>query len=393
MAGLAMPAPSPRLGASGAEVVTALAGHGPAVAVQFALTEGLPAIGIAVISVALARFAGSRGGLAAGRFALASGLVAAAISAVQAILGMVLAATTAPGAAYLLYAGVDRLDGLKMLALAVLGAAAAAMTALPRWLRWTAAVMAVAITGSGLVYLLLAASLAAAAGPALVLLLAFMTGCGIMIGMRTDPRDRRDMPRAGLTPERIIREAAAVADETGLDRLTLAAVAQRCGVSLPGLYKHVSGLEEVRRGIALLAVRELADAGARAAAGVSGTDALRAISAAYRGYALAHPGRYAASVLAPAAGDEAHIEVATQAFGMISAALAGYRLEDAALIHAVRMWRAACHGMATLQTAGGFGLPESVDVTFGYLVDALDTEFRRLGTIGWRGEQEDQAAP
>ena len=68
------------------------------------------------------------------------------------------------------------------------------------------------------------------------------------------------MPRAGLTPERIISEAAAVADEVGLDRLTLAAVAQRCGVSLPGLYKHVRGLDEVRRGIALLAVRELAAA-------------------------------------------------------------------------------------------------------------------------------------
>jgi hypothetical protein len=28
------------------------------------------------------------------------------------------------------------------------------------------------------------------------------------------------------------------------------------------------------------------------------------------------------------------------------------------------------------------GLPESVDVTFGYLVDALDTEFRCLGRRG-----------
>jgi hypothetical protein len=190
MAGLAVPAPSPRLEATGPEVVAALAGHGPALAAQFALTEGLPAAGIAVIAVALARFARRRGGRAAGRFALVSGLVAAAISTVQAVLGMVLAATTVPGTAYLLYASVDRLDGVKMLALAVLGAAAAAMAALPRWLRWTAAGMAVAITGSGLVYLLLAASLAGAAGPALVLLLAFMTGCGIMIGMRTDPRDR-----------------------------------------------------------------------------------------------------------------------------------------------------------------------------------------------------------
>ena len=77
-----------------------------------------------------------------------------------------------------------------MLALAVLGAAAAAMTVLPRWLRWTGIALAVAITCSGLVYLLLVASLAAAAGPALVLLLAFMTGCGIMIGMTAGPRDR-----------------------------------------------------------------------------------------------------------------------------------------------------------------------------------------------------------
>ena len=117
-------------------------------------------------------------------------MAAAIISAVQFGLGMALTATSAPGQAHLLYASADRLDGVKMLALAVLAAAAATMTALPRWLRCTAIALAVAITCSGLVYLLLIASLAAAAGPALVLLLAFMTGCGIMIGMTADPRDR-----------------------------------------------------------------------------------------------------------------------------------------------------------------------------------------------------------
>ena len=199
IAGLAVPAPSPRFGAPGAQVVAALAGHGPAVATQFALTEGLPAAGIAVISVALARAARQHGGAGSmsigagsipGRLALAAGLVAAIISALQFGLGLALTAITAPGPAHLLYASVDRLDGAKMLALAVLGAAAAAMTALPRWLRYTGIALAITITCSGLVYLLLAASLAAAAGPALVLLLAFMTGCGIMIGMKADPRDR-----------------------------------------------------------------------------------------------------------------------------------------------------------------------------------------------------------
>jgi hypothetical protein len=190
LAGLAVPAPSPRFGAPGAEVVAALAGHGPAVVTQFALTEGLPAVGIAVISAALAGTARRSRAARAARIVLVAGLVAAVISAVQFALGLALTATTAPGPAHLLYASVDRLDGVKMLALAVLAAPAATVTTLPRWLRYTGIALAVAITCSGLVYLLLVAPLAAAAGPALVLLLAFMTGCGIMIGMKANPRDR-----------------------------------------------------------------------------------------------------------------------------------------------------------------------------------------------------------
>lgn len=193
------------------------------------------------------------------------------------------------------------------------------------------------------------------------------------------------MPRAGLTAQRVISTAAEVADEAGLDRLTLAAVAQRCGVSLPGLYKHVAGLDEVKRAISLLAVRELTASLARAAAGVTGLDALRAISAAYRGYALARPGRYAASVRAPAPGDREHAEAGAQAVAIIGAALTGYHLEGAGLIHAVRMWRAACHGLVSLEVAGAFGLPEALDVTFDHLIEALDGEFRRLGGVGGVG--------
>src|SRR5256885_15538276 len=69
IAGLAVPAPSPGFGASGAEIVAALSGHGPALAVQYALTEGLPAAGIAVIAVALARLARRSGATAAARSA------------------------------------------------------------------------------------------------------------------------------------------------------------------------------------------------------------------------------------------------------------------------------------------------------------------------------------
>ncbi|MGI5207014.1 TetR/AcrR family transcriptional regulator [Spirillospora sp. CA-108201] len=184
------------------------------------------------------------------------------------------------------------------------------------------------------------------------------------------------MPRAGLTPERVVRAAADVADEAGPEKLTLAAVARRCGVSLPGLYKHVDGLDAVRRGIAMLAVEELAARLAAAVAGVAGREALVELSAAYRGYAAERPGRYALSVRAPAPGDTEHEAVSDRAVAVVASAFKGYRLDDGGLVHAIRMWRIACHGFVTLERDTAFGLPESLDETFRRLVDALDQAFR-----------------
>ena len=182
IAGLSVPAPSPKLTASGAEIAAALAGHGTAVAAQFALTEGLPAAGLAIVSIALARAARRSGAAAAGRVALIAGVAAALISLLQFALGAVLAGTASPGTAHLLYDAVNRLDGVKMLALAVLGLAAAASGVLPRWLRYTGIALAIAITASGVAYLLLLQNLAILAVPAGVLLLVFITGAGIALG-------------------------------------------------------------------------------------------------------------------------------------------------------------------------------------------------------------------
>jgi hypothetical protein len=184
IAGLSVKAPSPAFGAPGRDIVTAFAGHQVALATQLALTEGLPAAGIAVVSLALARAAREHGAIFAGRIVRLSGLVAATISALQFVVGMGLVATHAPATAHLLFGAVNRMDGVKMLTLAVLGLAAARAGVLPRWLRYAGVALGVTITVSGLVYLLLLQSLMVAAGPALALLLVFITGAGLTLGTR-----------------------------------------------------------------------------------------------------------------------------------------------------------------------------------------------------------------
>jgi len=190
------------------------------------------------------------------------------------------------------------------------------------------------------------------------------------------------MPRAGLTSQRVVEQAAAVADETGLERLTLAAVAARFGVTIPSLYKHVHGLDGLQRDLAVLAVRELTAALSRAAVGRAGSDALRAVAHAYRQYAKAHPGSYAASVRAPAPDDTEHQAVGADAVAVIAAVLAGYGITGLAATDAIRGLRAAMHGFVALEGAGGFGLPQSVDASYARLVDALDTAFRNWPTAG-----------
>ncbi|WP_344275813.1 hypothetical protein [Actinomadura napierensis] len=178
-AGLSVPVPAAGFGASGSEIVRDYAGHGGALTVQFLLTEGLPAAGLALVPLALGRAARwSR----AGRIAAGAGLVAAAISLAQFAIGLGLVATSSPGTAHGLLEALNRADGVKMLVLAAVGVAGALSGTLPRWLRYAGFALAVAIAGSGIGYALLLTGVATLAYVSLPLLILFVAGSGIALG-------------------------------------------------------------------------------------------------------------------------------------------------------------------------------------------------------------------
>jgi AcrR family transcriptional regulator len=176
--------------------------------------------------------------------------------------------------------------------------------------------------------------------------------------------------------------AADVADEVGLERLTLASVAQRLGVSGPALYKHVAGLDALQRDVAVLALGELTAALSAATVGRSGADALRGLAEAYRAYGGAHPGRLAASVRAPAPGDAEHAAAGERALAVLVAVLSGYGIRDEDMLDALRILRASLHGFAVLDLGGGFGLPRDVEATYARYVATLDAGLRSWTLTG-----------
>ncbi len=183
------------------------------------------------------------------------------------------------------------------------------------------------------------------------------------------------MPRAGLSTSVVVEAAADLADEIGYDALTLTALASRLNVAVPSLYKHVGSLDDLRRSVALMAVQELG-AAMRAAlgsgdAGTAERD-LHAVAAAYRRYALEHPGRYAATVRAAPGGDQELLAASDATVQVVLGVLEAYGLRGDDRIHAARALRAALHGFASLETAGGFGLPQDVERSFDWMVETFD---------------------
>ncbi|TYR66057.1 TetR/AcrR family transcriptional regulator [Streptomyces parvus] len=181
------------------------------------------------------------------------------------------------------------------------------------------------------------------------------------------------MVRAGLTAERVTVAGAELADDIGLERVTMSQVARRLGVKDASLYTHVRGLEDLRGRIALLAADEKTIRIAEATAGRAGKDALVAFADAWREYAHQHPGRYMATqtpiridpaLAAEAPGPRRAVELT---YGMLH----GYGLAEPDLTDAVRLLRSTFHGFVALEAAGGFADKRPPQQSWTRALDAL----------------------
>ena len=176
--GLMVPVPAVDIDASAQTVLGSVVGHEGAVGLRALLVHGLAGVALATVAVALARATGARS-------VLLAGAVAAGLSLVQFVLELVLTGPAGSGAVPSLVDAVNRIDGVKMFALAALALAGAAairrFAVAPRWLGGVGYVLAVALVASGVGYALLIPALGQAAYVSLPLLLIWVTGTGVAL--------------------------------------------------------------------------------------------------------------------------------------------------------------------------------------------------------------------
>ncbi len=180
------------------------------------------------------------------------------------------------------------------------------------------------------------------------------------------------MPRrVGLDKAAVVQAAADLVNDEGPAALTLHRLAAHLHVQTPSLYNHVDGLPGLVRELTLRNVRLLGERLTAAAIGKSGATAVVALAEAYRAYIKECPGLYAVGLRAAGVQPTADVELQQAEDVVLQVALAvvaSLGLQGADALHAVRGLRSLGHGFATLEVAGGFGLPLDCDESYRRLV-------------------------
>lgn len=177
------------------------------------------------------------------------------------------------------------------------------------------------------------------------------------------------MARAGLDLQTVLAAAAEIADEQGIEALTLAALAQKLSIRSPSLYNHVNGLPGLRKKLVLHGYAQMKEALTKAAIGQSGDQAVRSMASAYRDYVHRHPGVYEATERWMDRDDPEVQKAAGEVMEVVARVLESYGLKNEEAIHVMRGFRSLVHGFASIERTGGFGIPVDTDISFRVLID------------------------
>lgn len=178
-------------------------------------------------------------------------------------------------------------------------------------------------------------------------------------------------PRRGLDLQIILQAAIEIADQEGVEAVTLATLAKKLSIRPPSLYNHIDGITGLRKKLAFQGLEELYSHLAQAAIGRSKDEAVHEMADAYVTFSRNHPGLYELTIGINDLDDLDIQHAGKKIIDLIIQVLNGYGLKEDEALHAVRGLRSILHGFSSLEQKGGFGLPLDLDVSLHLLIDSF----------------------
>lgn len=190
----------------------------------------------------------------------------------------------------------------------------------------------------------------------------------------------RGSERPVISSEMLVDAAARIADQEGLDHLSLSRVAADLGVSQPAMYRHVQSADDLLRRLALRARRMLLERLREATVGRARDEAVVALADAWRGFVQEHRGLYAATDRHPLAGYEDLEAAVADIITVLQQVVSGYGLSTEDAEHGAWSLRSALHGFVVLEAERGHPGPLDLDESFSRLVRLVCGGLRDMAT-------------
>ena len=190
------------------------------------------------------------------------------------------------------------------------------------------------------------------------------------------------MARAGLDKDVIVSRAAQLANEIGLENVTLKVIAKEFGVQTPSLYNHIKSLEDLKKSLMIYGWKQMEQQILMSVVGVSGHDALRAMCYAFYEYATTNPGVFNAMLWYNKFQDEETLAVTEDMFVLLFKIMGSLQISKDHINHLIRTFRSFLEGFALLVNNEAFGNPISIRESFELSVDVLLTGVKTLEIRG-----------
>lgn len=174
-----------------------------------------------------------------------------------------------------------------------------------------------------------------------------------------------------ITKSAVIQTASEIADERGLNNVSLKTVAERLNIRTPSLYNHIESLEDLLRNVAHTNMKIMNERMMQAAIGVSGDDAVKAVGITYLDFMIEHPGIYETIQWATWNGTEETAEIFTQYKSLLTTLIRSCNIRKKNAEEALNILTGILHGYTTLRLKEAISDPEKIRKSLSEALDVI----------------------
>ena len=173
-----------------------------------------------------------------------------------------------------------------------------------------------------------------------------------------------------------------MANQMGMENMTLKMLADDLGVKTPSLYNHIDGLEDLKMQLMIYGWKQMEERIIQSVIGISGYDAIKAGCYAFYEYATENPGIFNAMLWYNKSQNAETMEATSGLFSVLFKITSSLNISEENCNHIIRTLRGFLEGFSLLVNNGAFGNPISISDSFELSVNVLVEGIKTLEEKG-----------